>query len=51
MDGAIAEPDGNMTTVDQLRAYHFIYQLAAELARGNRDARERPLELQRMAAG
>lgn len=50
-DDGLADPEGNVTTQEQLRAYHFVYQLAAELAREDPEAHERLLELQRLEVG
>jgi len=37
----IVDPEGNVTAQAQLRAYSFVYQLAAELVREHPAARER----------
>lgn len=43
----LVDPDGNVTTQAQLRAYWLVMQLAAELANRNPDDRARFLELLR----
>jgi hypothetical protein len=48
---ALVDPDGNETTQTQLRAYYFVYQLAAELAPGSPEASERLAQIQREAVG
>ncbi len=49
--GVLVDPEGNETTQGQLRAYYFVYQLVAELAKDSPEAWERLQELQRLAAG
>lgn len=46
---ALVDPDGNATTQANLRAYFFVYQLAAELVRDRPEAAERLQEIQRAA--
>ena len=47
----LRDPEGNDTTQGHLRAYYFVCQLAAELARDTPEARERLEQIQRAAAG
>lgn len=50
-DDALVDPDGNETTQAQLRAYYFVFQLAAELAHDSPEALERLAQIQTEAAG
>jgi hypothetical protein len=43
----LIDPDGNATTQGQLRAYYFVYQLAAEYGRRDAVARDRFRELRK----
>jgi hypothetical protein len=47
----LRDPEGNDTPQGHLRAYYFVWQLAAELARDTPEARERLEQIQRAAAG
>ena len=47
----LRDPEGNDTPQGHLRAYYFVCQLAAELARDTPEARERLEQIQRLAVG
>lgn len=47
--GVLTDPEGNVTTQGQLRAYSLVMQLAADLAARDPEAREQYLALLRAA--